>query len=131
MADLGAAILVSVGTTKICMFSCLLKYMLKSILIIEINHIRQAKLSEPHVGKYLHSGRLTFFKSMESSRSMTFTEFLDFIVQCLNATEDHLNQQQAQIKTVTSNAENYSPEELDSWQQHEASAQDLRVTGLY
>ena len=58
--------------------------MLKSILILEINHITHVKqlgrFSGANFGKGLHSGRLASGrknKSMEGSKSMTFTHNVD------------------------------------------------------
>ena len=64
IADLGAAILMSLGRTKMCVSVALASVHVKSIVIIEINHITHVKylgrLSETNFDKNLHSGRLTF-----------------------------------------------------------------------
>ena len=67
-----------------CVSAVLLKYMLKSMLIIEMNHVTYVKdlgkLSGSNCGKTLHSGRLTFGrknKSMEGSRSMKLIHNVD------------------------------------------------------
>ena len=70
LADPWAAILVTVGQTQISVSS-----VLKSILIIEMNHTRHLKhlerLSRPHLAKNLHFRGLTFgrkIKLMECNR---------------------------------------------------------------
>ena len=74
-----------VGEQK-CVFQIsFLKYLLKTVLTIEINHITNVnyldRVSGANVGKNLHSGRLTFGrekKSIEGSRSMKFTHNVDY-----------------------------------------------------
>ena len=80
MADLGAAILVSGGEQTIVFQLSLLKYILKSIMIIEINYTRHQKhlrtISKPNVAIYLYFRGRNFrrkFKSMESSMNMKLT----------------------------------------------------------
>ena len=68
-----------------CLFQlCLIRHMLKSILLIEINHTRHLKhlemLSGPHFANSLNFGGLTFgskIKSMESSGNRKFTHNID------------------------------------------------------
>ena len=63
---------------KNCVFQlCMLKYMLKSILIIEINHASYLKhlgrISGPNLGKNLHFRQQTFWKEKSNQRKVVET----------------------------------------------------------